>query len=219
MDGYDEALGRHVQFAGYEELEPLTLRDVGDPPLLADLVLGRSRVRASQIVKQADVLMAHHLIPESMRPGTLPADLDFYLPRTTHGSSLSPGVHASLLARAGRLEEAAELLGMAIGFDLGHGDPSQGLHLAALASVWHALALGFAGIAVRTPDDPALVLDPHIPERWGALSLSLRWHGRRVRLRCTPDAVHVAPEAPLAVAVGGAEPVVVGTAGRWVDLA
>ena len=186
--------------------------------MLADLVIGRARVSGSQIVKQADVLMLHHLIPETMRPGTLERDLDFYLPRTAHGSSLSPGVHAALLARAGRLDEARELLAMAVGFDLGPGDVRGGLHLAALATVWQALVMGFAGVQVRSPDDRALVLDPHIPEDWGELRIGLRWHGRRVRLRCTPEAVHVETGRPISVGVASGDLVRLGPGGGAVEL-
>ena len=34
-----------------------------------------------------------------MAPGSLGPNLDFYEPRTAHGSSLSPGIHAALFAR------------------------------------------------------------------------------------------------------------------------
>jgi len=218
VDGYDPEHGRHTQFTGYDDLEPLVVDDVGAAPMLADLVIGRSRVRGSQIVKQADVVMLHHMIPGALRPGTLGPDLDRYLPRTAHGSSLSPGVHASVLARAGRLDEACRLLRTALDYDLGEGDASQGLHLAALATVWHALVIGFAGVTVTSPDDPALVLDPHIPADWGELRVKLRWHGRRVALRCTPVSVHVEARAPITVRVGTAEAVRLPVGGGWVDL-
>ena len=62
---------------------------------------GRDRLAGSQIIKQPDVLMLHHLVPSQVRPGSLGPNLDFYGPRTAHGSSLSPAVTAPLLARAG----------------------------------------------------------------------------------------------------------------------
>ncbi len=219
VDGFDPVLGRHTQFVGYEQLESILVDEVGEAPMLADIVLGRQRLFGSQVVKQADVLMAHHMIPDALRPGTLDRDLDYYLPRTAHGSSLSPGVHASVLARAGRLDEAQRFLRMAIGFDLGDGDASEGLHMAALATLWHALVLGFAGVQVRSPDDRALVLDPHIPDDWGELRLALRWHGRALHLRCTPDGVHVDGGGPLTVRVASGEPVRLGRAGGWVPIA
>ena len=63
--------------------------------------------------------MLHHLVPDEVVPGRWPPNLDYYLPRTAHGSSLSPAIHASLLARAGRVEDdSLELLRLACRLDL-----------------------------------------------------------------------------------------------------
>ena len=37
--------------------------------MIADALLGRERVEATQVVKQADVLMLHLLVPEETEPG------------------------------------------------------------------------------------------------------------------------------------------------------
>ena len=72
-DGYDPETGRHVQFSGYDDLEPLLVAEVGPVPLAADRVLGHERVARTQIIKQADVLMAHHMIPDALDPWELRA--------------------------------------------------------------------------------------------------------------------------------------------------
>lgn len=220
-DGYDPSTGRHMQFAGFENLEPLVVSDVGPVPVAADVALGQARVAGSQIIKQADVLMAHHMIPGAQRTGTFQRDLDYYLPRTAHGSSLSPAVHAGLLARAGRLDEALALLEVAQGIDLDDvtGTSAGGLHLAALAGLWQALVVGFAGLRVSDPDDDALVLDPHIPPGWGELCIRLEWHGQPLRLRCRNDAVHVENKSNVRVQLGSDAPVCVWPPGRWVEVA
>ena len=46
--------------------------------------------------------MLHHLVPDEVAPGSLEPNLAFYEPRTAHGSSLSPAIHAALFARANR---------------------------------------------------------------------------------------------------------------------
>jgi trehalose/maltose hydrolase-like predicted phosphorylase len=198
VDGYDAKTGRHEQFAGYDKLEPLLVAAIGTPPLAADLLLGAARIAAVQIIKQPDVLMAHHLLPGDMPAGSLAADLDFYLPRTAHGSSLSPAITASLLARAGRPDEALPLLDIALRLDLDDltGMTSSGLHLATLAGVWQALLFGFAGARVEAG---ALLLDPHLPTRWGSLGLRFRCLSRRVELRMTHDVTLVTVNGSLSV--------------------
>ena len=86
VDNYDVNTGRYEQFAGYDGLEPLMVSEIGRAPVAADLLLGTKRLQASQIIKQADVLMAHFLIPEGMAQRSLIPNLDLYLPRTAHGS-------------------------------------------------------------------------------------------------------------------------------------
>ena len=213
VDGYDPASGIYEQFAGFGELEPLLIAELAPRrPIAADLLLGRSRVESAQVIKQADVLMLHHLVPDEVEPGSLAANLAFYEPRTAHASSLSPGIHAALLARARRHEEACEALRLTARIDLD--DISEttagGLHLASMGSVWQAIALGFAGLR---PAGEALRLDPCLPPGWSSIGLKLRFRGTRLRLEIDQGGVRVLPEAPLTVRIGNREPLVVGVEG------
>ena len=216
VDGYDAATGVYEQFDGYRRLEPLLATDLGTPPLNADTVLGREHLAASQVIKQADVLMAHFLAPDCAVPGSLAANLDYYLPRTAHGSSLSPAVHATLLARVGRPEEALALLrtAAAVDFDDLTGSTAGGLHLANLGGMWQALAHGFAGLTVTGPGD-LLAIDPCLPDEWEEIRLGLRWRGRSLNLVCRHDGVHVGCDAPVTVSVRGARERIT-PPGRWV---
>ena len=211
-DGYDPATGRYEQFAGYFALEPLLITDVATPPVAADLLLGRDRVARSQLIKQPDVLMAHHLIPDEVEPGSLAPNLDYYDPRTAHGSSLSPAITASLLARAGRPDEALAMLRMALELDLEDltGMTGAGLHMANLGGIWQAVAVGMAGVRVRAG---VLSVDPRLPGGWDGLQLRFCCLGRRVRLDITHDRTEISADAPLAVALAGRAPrTVTGTA-------
>lgn len=200
VDGYDPATGRYEQFTGYLRLEPLLAADLAEPPYAADLLLGQERVAATQLVKQPDVLMLHHLVPEETAAGSLTPNLDFYGPRTTHGSSLAPAVHAALLARAGRPDEALQWFRLAARLDLDDltGMTAAGLHLATLGGLWQALALGFLGLR---PAGPALVVDPALPGAWEELDVRLRFRGRRLRVRAGQDAGRIDSDAPVTVAV------------------
>jgi len=157
VDGYDPSTGLYEEFAGFFRLEPLIIAELAPRrPIVADLLLGAERVAGAQVVKQADVLMMHHLIPGEVAAGSLAPNLDFYEPRTAHGSSLSPAVHAALFPRAGRPEQALAPLQLAARLDLDDltATTAGGLHLATMGGVWQALTMGFAGVrpsATRSP--------------------------------------------------------------------
>jgi trehalose/maltose hydrolase-like predicted phosphorylase len=197
VDGYDPTTGIYEQFVGFHGLEPLVIADVAaQRPVAADALLGHERTRRAQVIKQADVLMLHYLLPDEVAPGSLGPNLEFYEPRTAHGSTLSPGVYAALLARAGQLEEAVETLRLTARIDVddvGH-MTAGGLHIAAMGSVWRALAFGFAGLR---PVGDALALDPVIPSAWQTLELRVRFRSSRVRIQIHPGAIHASADPPL----------------------
>jgi len=167
VDGYQPDSGVYEQFAGFFELNPLLISELDrseigqQRPIAAEELLSPERVHQAQVIKQADVLMLHHLVPEEVAPGSLSPNLAFYEPRTAHSSSLSPGIHAALLARAGRLAEARTMLDLAARIDLDDVSRStaSGVHIAAMGSVWQALVLGFGG---ARPRGEVLQLDPRL---------------------------------------------------------
>jgi len=171
-------------------------------PIAADLLLGAERTSGAQVIKQADVLMLHHQLPHQVVDGSLEANLRFYERRTAHGSSLSPPIHASLLARDRQLEKAVDVLRTAAFLDLDDltGSTSSGLHLATMGGVWQALAFGFVGIRARAG---ALHVDPRLPPTWSALEIRVRFRGARVRVRVDHEGIIVTTDRPVTMVVGG----------------
>jgi trehalose/maltose hydrolase-like predicted phosphorylase len=166
-------------------------------------------VQHTQLVKQADVLMLHLLVPDLAPPGSLGPDIDWYEPRTTHASSLSAPVHAAVLARAGRLDDALAYLRKAATIDLEDraGNTRDGLHLAAMGGVWHALVHGIAGLDLHGQN---LRLHPHLPPGWDALEFQVMLHDVAFRFRVLPDRVTVRAHGPRRVRLGACE--------DWVDV-
>jgi hypothetical protein len=201
VDGYDPGTQLYEQFAGFYTLAPFDLAQaVPHRPVAADLLVGHDVVNRSQIVKQADVLMLHHMVPEEVAAGSLAPNFAYYEPRTAHGSSLSPGVHAGLLARLGRPDEALELLRLVGRLDLDDvtGTTAGGLHLAAMGSLWQALAFGVAGLQL-TADGVAL--DPHVPAGWTAFELPIQVRGNPVRIAVHHDRLEVGADASITVSL------------------
>jgi len=205
VDGWSPQRGLYEQFAGYFELEPLLMSQVAPPPVAVDVLLGAKRVAGSQLIKQADVLMLHHLVPEEVVDGSLASCMAFYEPRTAHGSSLSPAIHASLLARAGEPDRALEMFRLAVRLDLDDltGTTAEGLHLATMGGVWHALAFGFLGVRA---EGGMLAINPCLPDAWRALGLKFRFGGQPIGIRAEHDRVTIICHAPLLVRVADRAP-------------
>jgi trehalose/maltose hydrolase-like predicted phosphorylase/hydroxymethylpyrimidine pyrophosphatase-like HAD family hydrolase len=203
VDGYDPETQLYEQFAGFNRLEPLIIADIAPHrPIAADLLLGHERTLGAQVLKQADVLMLHHLVPEEVAQGSLEPNLAYYEPRTAHGSSLSPAIHAALFARAGRLGPAVEAFRLACRIDVDDltGTTAGGVHLATMGGIWQALVFGFAGVRASAA---GLELDPHLPEAWDALELRLAFHGYPVRIRMEHEALRIDAEPAVPVSVRG----------------
>ena len=212
VDGYDPATRRHEQFDGFYALEPTIVTEILPRPSAADGVLGREVVQTSQIIKQADAVMLHLLLPDEMPAGSLKADLDYYEPRTSHGSSLSPAMYAALLARAGRVDDALATLTMTARLDLDElVSSAHGTHTATMGGLWQAMVVGFGGIR---PTANALIVDPVVPAAWGKFRVPVTYRGSRVRVEVDGDRLDVraAPEAR--VRVGAGETLTVGPRGR-----
>jgi len=218
VDGYQAGSGVYEQFAGFLGLEPLIIAEIAPRrPIAADVLLSPQRVDRAQIVKQADVLMLHHLVPDEVVEGSLAPNLAFYEPRTAHGSTLSLGVHAALFARVGRLQEARAALEETARTDLDDlsGSTAGGVHLAAMGSVWQALVLGFAGVR---PRGEVLEMDPRLAADWKQLELRLRFREAKLKVRVSTNAVDVTSDRPTLLSIAGATPMTVGPGGQRFEL-
>jgi trehalose/maltose hydrolase-like predicted phosphorylase len=207
VDGYNPATGVYEQFAGFYDLEPLIIAEVAPRrPIVADMLLGAERVAGAQVLKQADVLTLHHLVPNEVAPGSLEPNLDFYEPRTAHGSSLSPAIHAALFPRAGRPDDGLTPLQLAARLDLDDvtATTAGGVHLATMGGLWQALVMGFGGVR---PHVETLAVDPRLPDAWNGLELRLRFRDVPLRLRAEHELVVVDADAPVTIRVGDAPPV------------
>ncbi len=202
VDGFDPATGLYEQFAGFFDMDDVDPAALAARPLAADLLLGRDVTLKSKVVKQADVVMLCYVLPDEIPSDVALANLRYYEPITSHGSSLSPGVHAALAARLGNVKLAIEAFHMAAEVDLSDnmGNAARGLHMATMGGVWQAAVMGFGGVRRH---DETLVLDPHLPEEWTSLSFALRFRGARLRVTVRPGELDVTiVDVPATVVIG-----------------
>jgi trehalose/maltose hydrolase-like predicted phosphorylase len=203
ITGLDRATGLYEQFAGYHQHEPIDLSLYADRKVPIDVVIGRERTQASQVVKQADVVALLCLLPDAFPGAMAEANFRYYEPRTAHGSSLSAGMHALVAARLGDTEMALRFLHRAAVADL-ELDPNSagGIRIAGLGGVWQAVVLGFAGLDLS---GEAIGLNPRLPPQWRSMSFAVRWRGRRVQVRIANGTVRLAISdgAPVDCRIGG----------------
>jgi kojibiose phosphorylase len=184
------------QFAGFFGLAHVELGALGAHYMSADMVLGRDRTARSQVVKQADVVMLLALLWDELPPAVRRASFLYYEPRTAHGSSLSPGVHALVALRLGLFDLAERYLDQTASIDLGNtmGNAAGGVHAAALGSLWQAVVRGAAGIRPALDDEEALAIEPRLPPPFRSLAFPLAFRGRWLQVIVEPGAIEVAVE-------------------------
>ena len=143
---YDDELGVHEQYAGFTTLREWNFTENTAYPLL--LHEPYVRLYPSQVVKQADVVLAMHWRSHAFTPEQMARNLDYYERRTTRDSSLSACTQAVMCAAVGHLELAHDYTYEAAMIDLRdlHDNTADGLHMASLAGAWTALVAGFGGL-------------------------------------------------------------------------
>ena len=157
-------------------------------------------VNRYQASKQADALMLLYLMSATelvelidrlgyrFSPDEVPKMVDYYLARTSHGSTLSGVVHTWVLARANR-ERALELFQRALKSDVSDiqgGTTSEGIHLAAMAGTVDLMQRCFTGLETRSG---RLILSPHWPESLGVLAIPIHYRGLHLHLRVSGKGV------------------------------
>jgi alpha,alpha-trehalase len=200
------------QFEGYERLDELDwegYRDrYGDIGRLDRILEAEGDTpNRYKLSKQADVLMLFYLL--SARELTdlfsrlgypfdpvrdIPRNVEYYLSRTTHGSTLSRIVHAWVLARLDRArswEHMAAALESDVA-DVQGGTTREGIHLGAMAGTVDLVQRAYTGLVVR---DDCLWFDPALPAGLTHLDVELHYRGHRIRVQLTHDRLRLSTRA------------------------
>jgi len=202
---FDPDTKLYEQFEGFFDLENIRSVDLAPRPFTGEMVVGVERLRTTQVVKQADVLMLGLLLPEEVDSEVQAVNYRYYEPRTSHGSSLSPAIHALVAARVGDLDDALAYFHLAGGVDLDNrmGNAADGVHIATMGGLWQAAVFGFGGVRA---DGDAVRIDPRIPPSWPGLIFPVRWRGTRISVEVRPDVINLELGGPACVAVGTSAP-------------
>lgn len=195
------------QFEGYEKLEEFDweayrarygnihrldriLEAEGDTP---------NRYKAS---KQADVLMLFYLFSAErlqqlfsrlgyeFDPEWIPANIEYYIARTSHGSTLSALINSWVQSRSDR-ERSWRWFRTALMSDLEDvqgGTTPEGIHLGAMAGTVDLVQRCYSGIAMR---EGVLWLNPCVPDELRSVRSRIQYRGHWFTLHITHETLTV----------------------------
>ncbi len=141
---------------------------------------------SSQVVKQADLVFAIYLCGDRWTAEQKARDFAYYESVTVRDSSLSAAIQAAVAAEVGHLELAFDYLTETAFIDLRDLalNTRDGVHLAALSGVWHAIVGGFGGMRDY---GETLAFAPRLPSRLTRLRFGLLYRGRSLRVEVRAD--------------------------------
>lgn len=198
------------QFEGYESLDEFDWdgyrQSYGDIARLDRLLEAEgdspNRYKAS---KQADVLMLFYLfsceelqqifarLGYEFHAELIPHNIEYYMRRTSHGSTLSRVVHSWVLARADRAR-AWKLFKQALHSDVSDiqgGTTPEGIHLGAMAGTIDVIQRCYTGVEMR---NDVLWLNPRLPAELERVTLRIRYRGHWLKLFVTHQELNVSFE-------------------------
>jgi beta-phosphoglucomutase family hydrolase len=209
------------QFEGYEGLAEFDWEGYraryGDLGRL-DLILAAEEDSPNnyRLSKQADVLMLFYLLSVddlrevfdrlgyALPPESVPRTVEYYLARTTHGSTLSRLVHSWVLARGDR-HRSWSLFTRALDSDLDDiqgGTTREGVHLGAMAGTVDLVMRCYGGLETR---GEMLRLHPALPPELPRAAFDIVYRGQPISVELTRARVllrlHPCAAAPIQVCV------------------
>jgi len=202
------------QFKGYETLEELdwaAYREKYDDIQRLDRILeaeGKD-INAYQVSKQADVLMLFYLFSAeeldlifedlgyAFDRRLIKKNIDYYLARTSHGSTLSLITHAWVLTRADR-EHSWHLFCQALDSDIDDiqgGTTPEGIHTGAMAGTVDLVQRNYLGLETRAD---VLHFNPLLPVGVDCLKVRLRYRRHRLDVTATHDRLEITSHPEIA---------------------
>ncbi len=156
-----------------------------------------------KLSKQADFLMAFYNFPEkevrniiSGLGYTIPDDFlsknfDYYIARTSHGSTLSRLVHANLAFKVNKNELGWNLFMEALEsdfVDIQGGTTGEGIHCGVMAGTCYTVLDTFAGLDLSN-ENPGLC--PNLPDHWDELKFNFSFKGSSYQVRISKNNLEI----------------------------
>jgi alpha,alpha-trehalose phosphorylase len=177
----DERLNVHPQDDDFLDLERWDF--AGTPEENYPLLLHYHPLNLyrSQVIKQADTVLAMFLLGDQFTSESRKRNFDYYDPLTTHDSSLSVCIQSIVANEIGYCKKACRYFDFAAAMDLSDigGNMMHGAHIASIGGTWLALVYGFAGMRDHGGH---ISFRPRLPAEWSRLGFPLMIRGQRLRV-------------------------------------
>lgn len=163
---------------------------------------------AYKVAKQADVLQLFYLLPlseiktlfarlgYSFTAKMLRDNYEYYVARTSHGSTLSKVVHCYVAHLLGRKREAWQWYQEVLRSDIDDtqgGTTPEGIHAGVMASSLSIAMRGFAGIEFY---EDRISIDPKLPSAWRSFALNVVFRKRKITLMIRKKSITIVVDGP-----------------------
>ncbi len=168
-----------------------------------------------KVAKQADTLMTWYILDRdtvdslikglgySLPENYLKKNLEYYLQRTSHGSTLSRVVHARLAGMVGDRKLSWELYLDALTSDyqdIQGGTTAEGIHAGVMAGTVLGALNTFAGLDLQ---GDIVRINPDLPEHWRKISFNFAFNKVNYRCEVSQKRVLLLPDSDVIVEING----------------
>lgn len=212
--------GIMAQFEGYFDLPTLDFdayrRKYGDISRMDRILKAEDKTPdAYQVAKQADTLMAYYVLNIKevdqilnqlgyhMPKEYLTKNIQYYLNRTTHGSTLSRIVYSVLTEMDDNMDQSWSLFSQALFsdyYDIQGGTTAEGIHLGVMGATLMIETRNYGGVDSLGRE---INLHPNLPAEWHSISFKQLIRGHWYDFVITQSQIHVTADADSTVQFKG----------------
>jgi alpha,alpha-trehalase len=179
-----------------------------------------------KVSKQADVLMLFYVLNydelknifkrlgQPFSRDIFKKNYEYYIRRTSHGSTLSLVVHAYVAELLGNEQQSVQFLNDALKSDLRDiqgGTTQEGIHAGVMGGTINLLLRCFAGLSIL---QDRIALDPKLPGGWEKIKFHIRYRDVWFHMTITQTTIEIMPEPLKEISVLSATEIPVDIKGR-----
>jgi maltose phosphorylase len=169
---FDPATKLYEQHDGYYDLPEVDVRAIPADRVPVYKYWAYDSIFRCNMLKQPDVVLMQFFFSHDFPLASKKANYDYYEPRCSHESSLSPAIHSIMAAEIGNHAQAYDYArhGSRLDLDDYNRNVHQGLHVTSMAAAWMNVVYGFGGMR---SDGGTLSFKPMLPKQWKRYSFKL----------------------------------------------